>query len=201
MSLGRNAKRTRERHARNFGAEADAVRGMPCLAATGSYWSSWGDCCGPLDPAHVVARGMGGVNSDRFKIVPLCRRHHEAAGEANTSKREAFEAEHGIDLLAAADQVALGHERPLGIRGLADRCKSGEMADVYEVDALRGWLTRRMAEYVEACTKAGIGPWDASELGHMDDMASWMALDLFDDDDADGQSKARALCEWAGWPS
>ena len=73
--------------------------------------------------------------------------------------------------------------------------------DAYETDALRGWLTRRMAEYVEACTKAGIGPWDASEVGHMDDMASWMALDLFDDDDADGQSKARALCEWAGWPS
>lgn len=134
----RNEKRSRERKARNFGDEADAVRAMPCLCNAGlctelqdmgsraddprnteALFHRW--CSGSIQAAHVTARGMGGAKGGRFDIVPLCAAHHQNAGELGTSQRTDFQKRYGLDLRAEADRIALEHAPPLGIRGLARR--------------------------------------------------------------------------------
>lgn len=60
-------KRRRRLYERNFGAKADWIRGMRC-AVCGRP--------GPSDPAHVVARGMGGAHGGKEDLVPLCREDH-----------------------------------------------------------------------------------------------------------------------------
>lgn len=200
MTLGRNAKRTRERHARNFGAEADAVRGMECVVSAVRYPDA------QIVPAHVLSIGASG---GRFDIIPLRWDLHE---DQHRMGVETFAAKHGIDMRAEADRVALEHARPLGIRGLADRYAPGRVVacefaeftplETYECDALRGWLVRRMAEYVSACPSTGYGIWTADDGQH--DMGGWIASDLgldVDHDDDEASAAGQALCEWAGWPS
>lgn len=48
-------------------AQREAVRGRPCLVCAGE----------PVDPAHVVARSLGGCNHPDC-VAPLCRRCHSA---------------------------------------------------------------------------------------------------------------------------
>lgn len=133
----RNEKRTAERHARNFGGEADAVRAMPCLclAAVAAdikaalldpsqcpLMIAYADqpptltyCTGPVVDAHVKSRGAGG---GRFDVVPLCQGHHD---EQHACGIRSFAERYGLDLRAEADRIALVHARPLGIRPLAAR--------------------------------------------------------------------------------
>jgi hypothetical protein len=140
--LGRNAKRSRETFARNFGERGEAVRAMPCLCAKHSAAWYFNDlerhhaagvpdafehddpdrprCEGDVQAAHVLARGMGGAKGDRRQLVPLCARHHDEAGEGSAkdeqpSKRAAFEALYGIVLKAEAQRIAV----ELDERGLA----------------------------------------------------------------------------------
>jgi hypothetical protein len=189
----RNSTRSAKAYARNFGDEADTVRRLPCLVAaarieayhSGRPWAqadgSTPCCRGTVQAAHVTARGMGAVKGGRFDLVPLCAHHHALAGEAGTSQRADFEARHGLDLRAEADRVALEHEAPLGIRGLALRwapvgerqcgecsapasCRGadgepmclehGEPLDSYGLDALLGWV-RRWAD--RACASFMVG--------------------------------------------
>jgi hypothetical protein len=208
MTLGRNAKRTRERHARNFGAEADAVRGLRCLcndqlcdelvasgnSDTEDIESRW--CAGGIEPAHVASRGASG---GRFDVVPLCKNHH---AEQHQHGVKTFAAKYGLDLRAEADRVALGHERPLGIRGLADRwtwwhsivdlaaeyTSAPEVLDTYETDALRGWLRRRM----DNAARTAAPFLDVQKAVWILDVATALGLSLVD---------AEKICEWAGWPS
>lgn len=155
-----NGARKAHAFARNFGPEADALRWFACVVASrgdGNHRCSRG----PVDVAHVVARGMGGAKGGRFDVVPMCSKAHRNAGEARTTMREAFELLFGVDLRAEADRIAFGHERPLGIKGLADRwvqaqIGSGSLSEVvdwqldaYETDALRGWISREMAREVK----------------------------------------------------
>lgn len=137
-----NRKRKRKAGARNFGEEAERVRGMPCLACAEVQRRLDGLPMEGLDvvafettkrmlesmlggsasrACHVTARGMGAVKGGRFDIVPLCDHHHSEAGETGTSQRAAFEARYGLDLRAEADRIAREHPAPLGIRGLAQR--------------------------------------------------------------------------------
>ena len=220
MNLGRNSKRTRERHARNFGAEADAVRGLRCLcndqlcdelvaagnSDTEDIESRW--CAGGIEPAHVASRGASG---GRFDVVPLCKNHH---AEQHQHGVKTFAAKYGFDLRAEADLVALEHERPLGIRGLADRkaidaalsnfdpegqaatvdVTGFEPLDTYETDALRGW-TQRVVDASPATTRTG---------------KAWALVDALSSVTSRGEiygfSEAQALDlgAWAcgaGWPS
>ena len=182
-----NRKRKAEKLARNFGAEAQRVRDMGCLVeSTLMVIADFGDryklaceqdargvttCSGDIEAAHVgKARGMGGVNSDRYRLAPLCTRHHEEASEPGTSKRAAFEERTGIDLDKEADRIAVEHPDGLGIRGLArrhtePRCGCGyewrtrpdgcdclapaNGLDTYELEALLGWVHREMGRAVE----------------------------------------------------
>ena len=209
----RNSKRGRAAMARSFGEEAKAVRAMPCL--TGSS--------GPVVAAHVTARGMGAVKGGRFDLVPLTAFNHADAGEAGTTQRRDFERCHRLDLRAEADRIALEHERPLGLKGLADRwaivCdgRRGEAEmSPYEIDAIRGWVRREMAREVErrrrrlvtAMTFAGsdahsevpgleTDPHDREALAHQ---IAHMLGGAFVDDPHGEHGLAWSLCEWAGWP-
>ena len=219
MNLGRNSKRTLERHARNFGAEADAVRGMSCLAcrAEAKRERDIGSVTAKRfgvgsEPAHNPSIGAGG---GRFDIVPLCAHHH---AEQHQHGVKTFAAKYGLDLRAEADRVALGHERPLGIRGLADRhvvyeaweqargavlgigerwvLGDGDPLDTYETDALRGWLVRRMEHWRQTwdgqLDADGIrGPLAFEVARELDLVEEWGVVPV----------AAFALCEWAGWPS
>ena len=65
---------------------------MPCAA------------CGkapPSDPAHVRSRGAGGL--DHANVVPLCRKCHIEQGGAGI---KTFQARHGIDMKAIAEEIA-----------------------------------------------------------------------------------------------
>lgn len=140
----RNHERVKAASARNFGAEAEAVRAMACLCIEQDpdlfFWQleaahsagqpeSFVICRGSVQAAHVTARGMGASKGGRFDIVPLCDAHHREAGEDRTSQRRVFEACYGLDLRRIADRIAVHHPLPLGIRGLAFRfLSSGQVS-------------------------------------------------------------------------
>ena len=92
-----NPKRRAKLYARNYGERGDAVRGMACLLLAS------GGCCGPIEAAHSLARGMGGMNGDRRNLVPLCRGHHRISGALAPSD---FVARYNIDLHAEAERIA-----------------------------------------------------------------------------------------------
>lgn len=71
--------------------------------------AGWSRCWGPVDPAHVTPLGGGGVKSDKYDVVRLCRGHH---GEQE-GRTEAFEARYGLDLKAEAARYAAGERDPL----------------------------------------------------------------------------------------
>ena len=149
-----NRKRRGAAYDRNFGAEAERVRAMPCLV-TGTT---------PSEPAHVTSRGAGG---GRFDLVPLSPAMHRQQHDVGI---ETFAACHGLDLRSEADRITLEHPEPLGIRGLARRWADGQrllaemqaqlgagersafvwerQLDAYETEALLGWV-RRSVEGVE----------------------------------------------------
>ena len=77
----------------------DRVRAMPCLVP---------GCMQRVEACHARARGMGGAKGSWRDLVPLCREHHEEAGEHRTSKRHAFELRHGVSLTIAAAELAEG---------------------------------------------------------------------------------------------
>ncbi len=90
-----NAKRRRRLWLRNFGAKAEFIRSLPCLA-----------CPYPnkAEAAHVRARGMGGCNGSSVHLVPLCRGHHRFLDDECGSPAR-FEEETGIDLMAEARRL------------------------------------------------------------------------------------------------
>jgi hypothetical protein len=106
----RNAKRKAEQFARNFGDEAEAVRALPCLCRGIGPVAR---CVGPVQAAHVTARGMGAVKGGRFDLVPLCAHHHGEAGEANRPGENVATAR---DLSAASPSARTS--RPSGSRTL-----------------------------------------------------------------------------------
>lgn len=96
----RNEERATEKYDRNYGARADAVREMPCVARAraGVVRPAEMDCRGQIAAAHARARGMGGAKGDRFDLFPACAKHHDEAGEARTSQRRRFEERYGLQL-------------------------------------------------------------------------------------------------------
>ena len=113
----RNEKRAAKMRVRNFPA-ADTVEQW-CLIrrrlaeyqrAHGPKMvpAGWTDCWGPVDPAHVTTRGMGGVNSDASQVVRICRSHHREQ-EGHTAD---FEQKYGVDLKAEAARYAAGERDP-----------------------------------------------------------------------------------------
>lgn len=71
--------------------------------------AGWSDCWGPVDPAHVTTRGMGGCNSDATQVVRLCRGHHRE----QEGRTDEFEARYNVDLKAIiAARVAAGETEP-----------------------------------------------------------------------------------------
>lgn len=186
-----NPERKAERHERNFGDEAKAVRAMLCLVTKTT----------PCEPAHIVSRGASG---GRYDIVPLSAAMH---AEQHLIGIKSFAAKYSLDLRAEADRVSLLHDPPLGVRGLAQRWLWWEMAndcsrslmvgsakdwwlsyenpppplDDYELGALLGWVHRSMATHKD---------WTAEDLAQ--DVAEDLDITI---------EQARVLCELAGWPS
>ena len=99
----RNPKRRAAAYARNFGDHADTIRALPCLVP---------GCQHRAEAAHARARGMGGCKGSWRDLVPLCREHHEEAGEYRTTRRHAFELRHGVSLTVAAAELADREARP-----------------------------------------------------------------------------------------
>lgn len=90
-----NLARRRKMHDRNFGDRSEHIRAMPCLVG--------GDCSGQIVAAHVKARGMGGCNSSRRSLVPLCWSHHE---EQHRIGATTFAQHYALDLERWADEIA-----------------------------------------------------------------------------------------------
>lgn len=191
----RNGPRARARYARNFGDEAEAVRAMPCLV-TGTT---------PSEPAHVVSRGAGG---GRFDIIPLSPAMH---AQQHSVGVESFAAAHRLDLRAEADRVALSHEAPLGVRGLAKRWAKWWDASVARahgafeampvllaVEALAAMPS--MPEPLDDYEREALLGWvsrrmeatTAQPVGLAAAIAETLGIAI---------GAADALCELAGWPS
>lgn len=98
--------------ARNYGSRADAVRNMNCRIVQQHDVNEPITCRGRIHAAHVEPRRMGGVGGDRRKLLNLCARHHEEAGELPApgkyegSQRQAFEERWGLDLMEEARLLA-----------------------------------------------------------------------------------------------
>jgi len=101
-----NPKRKRERFAQNFGSPArvQAIKEMACCicgispeAAARKGWD--------IHNSHVVARGMGGTNSDYRQVVPKCERCHDKYHAMGGTAEAAME-RWGIDLEKVAARVA-----------------------------------------------------------------------------------------------
>jgi hypothetical protein len=198
------AHRKRQRMARNFGAEAPAIRERPCIVNLSRRRVVDSLCRGAVQAAHVVARGMGGAHGGRFDLVPMCALHH---GQQSTKGIKSFADLYHLDLRAIADQYALEHEPPLGIRGLAQRWvvvhEQGSLEEKppitgYELAALMGWTRRRMEAYTVECLDDG-WTWNASKKSDREAMAGWIAVDL-EIGDEESFAAALEICE-AGWPS
>lgn len=174
-----NRSRKRKAYARNFGDEADAVRAMPCII-TGKQ----------AEPAHVTSRGASG---GRFDIVPLAPELHR---EQHAIGIKSFEAKYGLDLRLEADRIALEHAAPLGLRAAAvDYAVVGFAAQTvngnrYDLDALLGWVRRRMSRSESAAAARSLGSPHVRGAMLLD-VANDLSLSI-----ADGE----ALCEAAGWP-
>lgn len=102
----RNSKRVAKMRKRNFPDRTGSER---CLIAERaarlpSPPPSWAGCRGPIDPAHVTPRGLGGCNSSKDDVVWLCRGHHDE----QEGRTKAFEQRYGVDLKAEAARVASG---------------------------------------------------------------------------------------------
>jgi hypothetical protein len=91
-----NPARRRKAYERNYGERAEHVRDMRCLVDNH-------ECRGRVVAAHVKARGMGGCNGDRRSLVPLCWAHHDEQGGVGIAT---FQARHGLDLHAKAEEIA-----------------------------------------------------------------------------------------------
>lgn len=105
----RNAKRAADARARNFGAQADLCRELPCVACRGDdlvvqvakllrgavVASLWAES----EPHHEPPRSCGGKDAD---TVPLCRHHHDHRHRVGLAE---FDAAHGTNLVALAKQL------------------------------------------------------------------------------------------------
>lgn len=87
-----NAARAAFRRARDFGPQAERCKTMDCCVCARGY---------PSVPAHVLSRGRGG--HDRANVVPLCWWCHE---EQHRTGIKTFQATHGIDMKAIAQEIA-----------------------------------------------------------------------------------------------
>lgn len=87
---------------RNYGDRGEAVRAMPCVVERECV-GLLRACFGPIQAAHVTARGMGGCNGDRRSLVSLCAAHHRQQGDMGV---KSFERLHEIDLTAEAERIA-----------------------------------------------------------------------------------------------
>ena len=95
----RNPKRAAKSYARNYGDRGAAVRAMPCLCAA----SDGRRCAGNIEAAHATARGMGGCNSSRRDLVPLCTHHHQRQHQLTPTD---FAGSYGVDLKNEARRIA-----------------------------------------------------------------------------------------------
>jgi hypothetical protein len=158
---------------------------------------------------------MGGRNGGWADLVNLCHRHHLEAGERRTSERDVFKARYKIDLRQLADDLAKRYMPDL-ITAWAALSLGG-----YDLDALLGWIHRRMQREVEHRAyvrkahstarrteeSCGAAPgrfgcvWDG--LPDLDRGAlSWAVFgDLGVPYTSGPGHLAWELCEAAGWPS
>jgi hypothetical protein len=107
-----NRKRKAKQEKRNFGERAAKVREMCCLCMPLTPADQPVQCRGRVQAAHAEPRRMGGCGGDRRKLVNLCAKHHDEAGELPApgkyegSTRQVFETKWGVDLMAHAAMLA-----------------------------------------------------------------------------------------------
>jgi hypothetical protein len=92
----RGRRAVRDYGSRVFGPLCTHVRRLPCCTCGATA---------PSDPHHVRSRGAGfgdWLPDGDGNVVPLCRRHHDAAGELNV---ERFARQYGVDLAEVARRI------------------------------------------------------------------------------------------------
>ncbi len=89
-----NKERKAKMDERNFGPHGVFIRLEPCVVATHAHPSLRTDCLGKVMACHLVARGMGGCNGDRFSLFPACAQHHLE----QTNSTADFQARYDLDL-------------------------------------------------------------------------------------------------------
>jgi hypothetical protein len=89
-----NLERRAKLEARNFGPHGTYIRLQPCVVQVHAHPNLRTECQGRIMAAHLVPRGMGGCNGDRFSLFPACAFHH---GEQEGHTAE-FQATYQLDL-------------------------------------------------------------------------------------------------------
>jgi hypothetical protein len=99
----RNPERAARLEERNFGEHGAFIRLRPCIVHTHVHPSLQTPCLGQIVAAHLVPRGMGGCNGDRFSLFPACVGHH---GEQEGRTAE-FQETYQLDLAALVETFNL----------------------------------------------------------------------------------------------
>jgi hypothetical protein len=89
-----NADRAARLEVRNYGPHGAWIRQQSCVVAVHAHPTLRIPCLGQIVAAHLVPRGMGGCNGDRFSLFPACELHH-AEQEGKTAD---FQALYDLDL-------------------------------------------------------------------------------------------------------
>jgi hypothetical protein len=104
-----NPERSAKMEEKNFGRHGAWIRTQPCVVAAHSHPAVRTSCGGPIMACHLIPRGMGGCNSDRFSLFPACLIHHDEQ-EGHTAE---FQAMYGLDLSVLVEHYNLAD--PIGV--------------------------------------------------------------------------------------
>jgi hypothetical protein len=153
-------------------------RSMPCLVP---------GCRKRVEACHTSWRDL----------VPLCREHHEEAGEHRTTQRHAFEVRHGVSLTLTAEELVRVH------REAAERAHSRTDPRI-DIDGrllVYAYLPRSVACSADASdwTRAANAELQCRGLSSSDAVVVWVATATTIDDLAGHARLIRAAGHRVEW--
>jgi hypothetical protein len=86
-----NRERQAKMEERNFGDHGAWIRLRRCVVDEHAHPTRKIPCMGRIVACHLVPRGMGGCNGDRFSLFPACELHHSEQEGKTAEFQEAYD--------------------------------------------------------------------------------------------------------------
>jgi hypothetical protein len=98
-----NEERRAKLEERNFGQHGAWIRTRRCVVEEHAHPTLKIPCMGRIVACHLIPRGMGGCNGDRFSLFPACELHHSEQ-EGRTAE---FQGLYALDLALLVEDYNL----------------------------------------------------------------------------------------------